>query len=213
MGGNTGLAGDLVELGALHGLPPDDGFLGGGVAKRLYEGALSEAGDGEFAVFAYGSLMWAPEFRPTFESRARVYGLCRRPCIYSTTYRGTPERPGLVFGLDAGGSCTGFALGMPRRGRARLIRDLFLREMFQGVYYPLVTAAHLEGGGTCRCLTFVANRASPAYAPPLPAATLREIVGSASGLRGPCLDYWRQTLRLLRDHGIAWDPGLELPEA
>lgn len=205
------MARHLTELRALHGMPHGDGFLREGIARRLLDGVVGAAGSGPFAVFAYGSLMWSPDFEPAFEAKARIYGYSRRPCIWSATYRGTPERPGLVFGLDRGGSCTGFLLGLPRGGRAALIRRLFVREMFQGVYYPRVCRAHpLGGGDAVRCLAFVANRLSPAYAPPMPAKRLKRIVAAARGRRGPCADYWRQTRALLKDHGIGWDPGFDL---
>lgn len=206
------MARQLTELRALHGMPPGFEFMSDGIARRLYEQTLKAAGRGRFAVFAYGSLMWNPQFRPSFSAKARIFGYSRKPCIYSTTYRGTPRRPGLVFGLDRGGSCTGFLLGLPVKDRARLIRNLFLREMFQGVYYPHVCNARILGekDGTVKCLAFVANHKSRSYAPPLPAKRLREIVLRARGQRGPCVDYWRQTCSLLREHGIPWDPGFDL---
>ena len=58
-------------------------------------------------VFAYGSLTWDPGF-PFEEARpALLRGYHRAFCLYSTHYRGTPERPGLVLGLDRGGACRG----------------------------------------------------------------------------------------------------------
>ena len=60
-------------------------------------------------VFAYGSLTWDPGF-PFEEARpALLRGYHRAFCLYSTHYRGTPERPGLVLGLDRGGACRGIA--------------------------------------------------------------------------------------------------------
>ena len=58
-------------------------------------------------IFAYGSLMWDPGF-PYEEARPAVLkGYHRALCLYSTRYRGTPEKPGLVLGLDRGGACRG----------------------------------------------------------------------------------------------------------
>ena len=53
-------------------------------------------------VFGYGSLIWKPGF--AFEERhtGTIRGYHRALCIYSHVHRGTPERPGLVLGLDRG---------------------------------------------------------------------------------------------------------------
>ena len=58
-------------------------------------------------LFAYGSLIWRPECNSVERQRARVHGYHRGLYLWSHEHRGTPETPGLVFGLDRGGSCSG----------------------------------------------------------------------------------------------------------
>ena len=55
-------------------------------------------------LFAYGSLIWRPECTAVERVRGRVHGYHRGLYLWSHEHRGTPEMPGLVFGLDRGGS-------------------------------------------------------------------------------------------------------------
>ena len=64
-------------------------------------------------VFGYASLIWRPDFAHTEERRARLHGFHRDLCVYSVEHRGTVSHPGLVFGMDRGGSCDGVALRVP----------------------------------------------------------------------------------------------------
>src|SRR5215472_13597169 len=85
-------------------------------------------------IFAYGSLMWNPEMRFAERRLARVHGYHRSFCLYSPEYRGTRERPGLVLGLDRGGSCRGIAYRLAAASLAEEIDRLWVREMTGGVY-------------------------------------------------------------------------------
>ncbi|MBF2734682.1 MAG: gamma-glutamylcyclotransferase [Betaproteobacteria bacterium AqS2] len=201
----------LRDLAALGRLPAGADYRDAAVFRGLLAAWTAAATSRPLAVFAYASLLWDCDFVPRRRTAARLHGFARRPCIYSTCYRGTPRRPGLVLGLDRGGSCTGMALALPAQPAAAL-RALFEREVFQGVYYPrLVAPRPLAGGAAIACLAFVSNPLSKAYAPDLAPAEIRRIIATARGRRGPCVDYWRSTCARLRELGGGADLERHLP--
>jgi len=93
-------------------------------------------------VFAYGSLIWDPgDMAITRIEPGRIPGLPPAFCIRSTLYRGTPERPGLVLGLDRGGSCMGMAQHLDPDRRRESLEHLYAREIPVGadrVYLPRI---------------------------------------------------------------------------
>jgi len=155
----------------------------------------------DFWVFGYGSLMWHPGF-PHVEVRpARLRGLHRSFCVYSHRYRGTPQAPGLVLGLDRGGSCHGMAFRVPPGEAEETLDYLFEREMMTGVYHPTWRRAETRDGAI-RTLAFVVDRAHRQYAGDLDHDAVVALILQGCGDRGPCLQYLENTVHHLRALGL-----------
>jgi cation transport regulator ChaC len=95
----------------------------------------------ELWVFGYGSLMWRPGFAFVERHLATVHGFHRSLCVYSHVHRGTAARPGLVLGLDRGGSCRGVAFKVAALDREATIAYLREREQVTMVYREVVLRA------------------------------------------------------------------------
>ncbi|MDM0043890.1 gamma-glutamylcyclotransferase [Variovorax dokdonensis] len=170
--------------------------------QPMLERTIAEWGGHEdLWVFAYGSLIWRPDFDFTERRPARLHGWHRALKMWSRINRGTPQCPGLVFGLLSGGSCQGVVFRIPASAGLETLGQLWLREMMTGVYdprwLPCVTSA-----GRVRALAFTLSRRSPNYTGELPDARYREIFAQACGRYGTSLEYAMQTLEGLRHHGI-----------
>lgn len=156
---------------------------------------------GPFWVFAYGSLMWRPGFEYTSCRAARLFGYRRRLCILSHNYRGTPDRPGLVFGLDAGGSCVGRVYRVGRSRSRESFDYLMEREMVQGVYRPSWLQVNTPSERVT-ALCFVADRRHAQYAPDLSEGEIIDCIRRARGRNGSNVDYVVNTCRHLEELGI-----------
>ncbi len=152
-------------------------------------------------VFGYASLVWRPEFEAAEQRIATVHGYHRCLHMASRVNRGTPERPGLVFALMRGGSCTGMALRLPHDQVEAAMPALWAREMPNPVYDPKWLRAE-TAQGPVPALTFTLHPNSPNHTGPLSDAQYRDIFAHARGRYGSTLDYARQTLDGLRRHGI-----------
>lgn len=152
-------------------------------------------------VFGYASLVWRPEFKAAEQRIAKVHGFHRCLNMYSRVNRGTPERPGLVFALMPGGSCTGMALRLPHDEVEAAMPALWAREMPNPVYDPKWLLCQTDRGPV-RALAFTLSHRSPNHTGPLSDAQYRDIFAHSRGRYGTTLDYARQTLDGLRRHGI-----------
>jgi cation transport protein ChaC len=159
-------------------------------------------------VFGYGSLMWAPGFRPLARRPVLVHGYHRSLCVLSTLHRGSPERPGLVLGLRRGGSCWGMALRIDPARAVPVLRKLWDREMAYAVYQPHVLTARGKGGTAVAAVTFVADPLHTQYAGELDIGSMARAVAHSRGGRGANIDYLGQTLAHMRRLGVH-DPHLE----
>lgn len=161
---------------------------------------------GDVWFFAYGSLMWDPGFAFVETRSALLRGYHRKFCVDSTVYRGTPERPGLVLGLDAGGSCRGLAYRIAARRREAASRYLDRRELAEDIYLP--RAVNLETAeGWLRGYTLVVDRSTPYYARGLADEEEVRRIATCRGERGTNAAYLKETIARLEALGIR-DGGL-----
>jgi len=162
-------------------------------------------------IFAYGSLMWNPEI-PFAEARpALLRGYHRAFCLYSREYRGTPQRPGLVLGLDRGGACRGIAYRLRPASLAEAIDRIWCREMTGAVYemrrLPVITAQ-----GRLDAYAFTVRRGGSDYAGRLSLEETARIIAGSAGDRGTGRDYLANTVRHLEELGIGDGPLHRLAE-
>src|ERR1700742_1062455 len=105
---------------------------------------IPEPEPGDLWVFGYGSLIWRPGFEFLERVPARLIGEHRALCVYSFVHRGTPEKPGLVLGLDRGGACRGVAFRVAEKNRAATVNYLREREQVTSVYREVMRSVLLE---------------------------------------------------------------------
>jgi glutathione-specific gamma-glutamylcyclotransferase len=159
--------------------------------------------DEDLWVFAYGSLMWRPDFPFVERVEARLVGAHRALCVYSFVHRGTPERPGLVLGLDRGGTCRGIAYRVSAAHRARTIAYLRAREQVTSVYRecmrPIWLKRELEQRVPALC--YMVDRGHAQYAGRLTLEQQLHHVRQGHGQSGANRDYVIATVGALEQLG------------
>jgi glutathione-specific gamma-glutamylcyclotransferase len=185
---------DLL-LVAVHAMP----------AKILSEAELSK---GDLWVFGYGSLMWQPGFAFMEQVPARLIGEHRALCVYSFDHRGTPEKPGLVLGLDRGGACRGIAFRVAAKQRNDTVAYLRGREQTTNVYREVMRSVWLENQARQRvsALAYVVDRGHVQYAGRLSLAEQLRYVQQGHGRSGNNRDYVLSTVKSIEKQGFRDKP-------
>ncbi|WP_224703863.1 gamma-glutamylcyclotransferase [Devosia aquimaris] len=153
-------------------------------------------------VFGYGSLIWNPGFAHVRSVQGLLRGAHRSLSIVSHHHRGTPERPGLVFGLTRGGACRGMAFEVADSDWSDVRAYLEAREQVTAVYRDVMRPVHLQGGSVVTALTFVVDERHEQFAGKLTLEQQLAMVRAGVGLSGPNIDYVVNTARHLAQLGI-----------
>jgi glutathione-specific gamma-glutamylcyclotransferase len=169
-------------------------------AKTISEQDLPH---GDLWVFGYGSLMWRPGFDYLEKRPAKLIGEHRALCIYSFHHRGTPEKPGLVLGLDRGGACNGMAFRVAEKERMTTVAYLREREQVTTVYREVLRSVWLDGDARERvsALAYVTDRSHVQYAGRLSLDAQLHLIRQGRGKSGPNSEYVVSTVEALEREG------------
>jgi glutathione-specific gamma-glutamylcyclotransferase len=170
-------------------------------AKILSE---AESSKDDLWVFGYGSLMWRPGFEFIEQVPARLIGEHRALCVYSFVHRGTPEKPGLVLGLDRGGACRGIAFRVAAKHRASTVAYLRAREQVTSVYREVMRSVWLENEPRQRvsALAYVVDRGHVQYAGRLSLPEQLRHVQQGHGQSGANREYVLSTVKAIEAEGF-----------
>ena len=165
--------------------------------------AAIDQSEDDLWVFGYGSLIWRPGFDFLERRSARLVGAHRALCVYSFVHRGTPEKPGLVLGLDRGGTCRGLAFRVAAAKRLETVEYLRAREQATMVYREAQRRVWLDGDPQqdVQALCYVVDRGHEQYAGRLSLAEQVHYVRQGHGRSGPNRDYVLSTVEALESLG------------
>ena len=161
---------------------------------------------GDLWVFAYGSLLWRPEF-PVAESReATAPGWRREFCMEIPRWRGTPEQPGLMMALRQGGSCKAVVQRIGGEDRHAGLVKLLRREI--DVAEDVASLRFIEAEttkGSVRAIAFWAEPVASRFFASKPIEVQAHMLARACGSTDSGAAYLYRTLEALAELGIADD--------
>jgi cation transport protein ChaC len=170
-----------------------------GLADRLHSQSLGAP----LWLFAYGSLIWKPDFDAVEWCRARARGWHRTFCLHMTRWRATEAQPGLIMALGRGGQCDGIAFRLSEEDRLGQIRRMIRREIgtlndASSIRWIVVETQD----GPLRVLVFWAGPTGERVRYRLPLPDVAAILARACGHMGSCAEYLYLTVKHLEERGI-----------
>ena len=180
---------------------------------KIAEALLSEYCPDTLWVFAYGSLIWNPEFEYTLVEQATAKNWHRSFCLKLTRWRGTRELPALMLALDRGGTCVGNAYALLEDNHKSQIVRLLEREIDANPPTNVPRWIDVETArGVLKALTFIADPTGPAYAGNLSGDRVAWVLARAAGHWGSSARYLYNTFTMLETKGIHDESIWELQE-
>ncbi|RVH23361.1 gamma-glutamylcyclotransferase [Sinorhizobium meliloti] len=162
-----------------------------------------EAGSDPIWVFAYGSLIWNPEFEPAARRRATAYGWHRSFSLKIERWRATSDQPGLMMALERGGRCDGIVLRLSEVRRRQDLRALVAREIKYHEVADMVRWVRVQTPeGTKNALTFWASTKRSGLTKPLSSEITATLIANACGQGGSCAEYLHNAIVDLEAEGI-----------
>lgn len=166
-------------------------------------------------VFAYGSLMYRPEFPVERRVVAGIQGFERRFYQGSTDHRGVPEAPGRVVTLvpKEGATTWGVALAVAEADEQRVLAQLDHRERggYSRMLLPLVDRESKDLGEDA--LVYAALEGNPDWLGPAELGVMAAQIRGARGPSGANVDYLLDLARELERLELADSHVQELAEA
>jgi len=169
------------------------------LAERLYQESQGDA----LWIFAYGSLIWKPDFDAVETRVGAVKGWHRSFCLRMTRWRGSQTQPGLMLALQRGGYCKALAFRLDDSDRRGQIRRMLRREIGALEDAAAIRWVRVQTEqGLVRALVFWADPKGRHVTSRLPLEAVAGILARACGARGSCAEYLYLTVKHLEAWGI-----------
>lgn len=171
--------------------------------EQLVDRIESEAGTDPLLIFAYGSLIWNPEFEPVGRQRGTAFGWHRSFSLKIERWRATSDQPGLMMVLERGGRCDGIVFELSPERRHQDLRGLVAREIrYREVMDMIRWLPVRTEKGVRKALTFWASTKRHGLTQPLPIEEASSLIAKACGQGGSCAEYLHNTVVDLQAEGI-----------
>lgn len=163
-----------------------------------------QSGGGPIWVFAYGSLIWKPEFDAVASERATAFGWHRAFTLEIDSWRGSKAQPGLMMALQRGGRCDGVVYRLADGDRLAQIERMLRREVseVEGSRAVRWMPVRSQSGQVEKALSFWVGTTHRNVARPHPLEDVARILARACGHVGSGAEYLFNTVAHLEEFGI-----------